>query len=262
MGRQRTFTREKVIPQSMYVAYAELFCPDCIATISETSRVPTEISQTKQSFEFLQIVSPDLDANLKRMLVDVLQEYSKAFKERKNGTLQITVKPRINTGDNLPVKQRAHRVSPAERRIIPDETFDDHLQYLRSVLKCLQDAGLVLNPKCEFGRRQIKILGHLVSEEGFLSEGSIYVSRLITRAEESRQLAKIGTLKAQHRGKTRYDARHRSVSYRTGELVRVFKPVMKVGLSEKLLKRYLGPYRVARKLSDVTHEVEELEPSP
>ncbi|GFR01420.1 transposon Ty3-I Gag-Pol polyprotein [Trichonephila clavata] len=55
------------------------------------------------------------------MLVDVLQEHSEAFKERKNGTPKITVKHRINTGDNLPVKQRAYRVSPAERRIIHDE---------------------------------------------------------------------------------------------------------------------------------------------
>ncbi|GFY57011.1 transposon Ty3-I Gag-Pol polyprotein [Trichonephila inaurata madagascariensis] len=33
-----------------------------------------------------------------------------------------------------------------------------------------------------------------------------YVNRLITRAEESRQLARIRTLEAQHRDKTRYDA--------------------------------------------------------
>ncbi|GFY67695.1 retrovirus-related Pol polyprotein from transposon 17.6 [Trichonephila inaurata madagascariensis] len=55
----------------------------------------------------------------------------------------------------------------------PDEiivfsgTFDDHLQRLRSV----QDAGLVLNPKkCVFGSQQIKILGHLVSEEGIIPD--------------------------------------------------------------------------------------------
>ncbi|GFQ89354.1 retrovirus-related Pol polyprotein from transposon 297 [Trichonephila clavata] len=305
-------SQEKVIPQGMCAAFAELFCHDCIATISETSRVPTEISETKQSSEFLKMVSPDLDANQKRMLVDVLQEHSEAFKERKNGTPKITVKHRINISDNLPIKQRAYRVSPAERRIIHDEvgkmldrviiqpsespwsspvilvrkrdntwrfcvdyrllnritkkdvyllpriddtldslqgskffssmdlssgywqievdeadlektafitpeglyefnvmpfglcnapatfermmdnllrhikwtmclcylddiivfseTFDDHLQRLRSVLKCLQDAGLILNPKCMFGSRQIKILGHLVSEEGIMAD--------------------------------------------------------------------------------------------
>ncbi|GFU50691.1 retrovirus-related Pol polyprotein from transposon 297 [Trichonephila clavipes] len=52
--------------------------------------------------------------------------------------------------------------------IVFSETFDDHLRRLRSVLKCIQDASLVLNPKkCVFGSRQIKILGHLVSEEGY-----------------------------------------------------------------------------------------------
>ncbi|GFS54814.1 retrovirus-related Pol polyprotein from transposon 297 [Trichonephila inaurata madagascariensis] len=489
------------------------------------------------------MISPDLDANQKRMLVDVLQEYSEAFKESKNVTPQITVKHRINTGDNLPVKQRAYRVSSAERHIIHDEvekmldkgiiqpseslwsspvilTLDDHLQRLQILLKCIQDAGLFLNPKkCVFGSQQIKILGHLVSEEGivpdpqeklasnfpapknihgilckknfdpnerkwlpiipkhlyleilqqfhdastaghlgfaktydriwkhffwpglyrsvrryvmhcrecqrrksvpqkppgstkgnkwiivctdylsrfavtkalptaeaeevakFITEEIVlkhgaprtiltdrgkvfesklvtelgqlcsskhikttgyhpqmnglterfnktladmlsmyvdveqtnwdeilpfvtfayntakqettgytpfyllhgreaettldtvfpyiadrseddYMSRLVTRAEESRQLARIRTLEAQHRDKTRYDARHRSVSYRPGELVWIFTPVRKVGLSEKLLKCYFGPYRVVRKLSDVTYEVEELEPSP
>ncbi|GFQ96659.1 retrovirus-related Pol polyprotein from transposon opus [Trichonephila clavata] len=49
------------------------------------------------------------------------------------------------------------------------ETFDDHLQRLRSVLKCIQDAGLVLNSKKGvFGSRQIKILGHLLSQESIM----------------------------------------------------------------------------------------------
>ncbi|GFY71421.1 uncharacterized protein TNIN_484401 [Trichonephila inaurata madagascariensis] len=47
-----------------------------------------------------------------------------------------------------------------------------------------------------------------------------------------------------------------------GELVLVFTPFRKDGLSEKLLRRYFGPYRVVKKLSEVTYEVEELGPSP
>ncbi|GFY62367.1 retrovirus-related Pol polyprotein from transposon 17.6 [Trichonephila inaurata madagascariensis] len=55
--------------------------------------------------------------------------------------------------------------------IVFSQTFDDHLQRLRSVLKCIQDAGLVLNPKkCVFGSRKIKILGHLVSGEGIMPD--------------------------------------------------------------------------------------------
>ncbi|GFY50324.1 transposon Ty3-I Gag-Pol polyprotein [Trichonephila inaurata madagascariensis] len=72
----------------------------------------------------------------------------------------------------------------------------------------------------------------------YISDGSEddHVSRLITRAEESRQLSRIRTLEAQHRDKTRYDARHRSVSYRPGKLVWVFTPVRKFGLSEKVVQ--------------------------
>ncbi|GFY50212.1 transposon Ty3-I Gag-Pol polyprotein [Trichonephila inaurata madagascariensis] len=134
-----------------------------------------------------------------------------------------------------------------DNNIIFSETFDGHLQRLRSVLKCIQDTCLVLNPKkCVFGSRQIEISEHLVSEEDIMpdprkvravqnfpvpknirdlphgrkakttletmfpysADGSDddYVSRLITRAEESRQLARIRTLEALHRDKIRYDA--------------------------------------------------------
>ncbi|GFY55835.1 transposon Ty3-I Gag-Pol polyprotein [Trichonephila inaurata madagascariensis] len=97
----------------------------------------------------------------------------------------------------------------------------------------------------------------------YIADGSEdYVSGLIVRAEESRHLSRIRTLEALHRNKTKYDARHRRVSYLPGELVWVFTPVRKVGLSEKLLKLYFGPCRVVRKISYDIYEVEELEPSP
>ncbi|XP_035223897.1 uncharacterized protein LOC118196544 [Stegodyphus dumicola] len=86
-----------------------------------------------------------------------------------------------------------------------------------------------------------------------------YAQHLITRAEEARQLAKLHILKAQTTDKRRYDERHRPVSYNFGDFVWVFTSVRKVGLSEKLLRRYFGPYRITRQLSDVTYEVESIE---
>ncbi|GBL61171.1 Transposon Ty3-I Gag-Pol polyprotein, partial [Araneus ventricosus] len=86
-----------------------------------------------------------------------------------------------------------------------------------------------------------------------------YVQQLITRAEEARQLAKLHILDAQAVDKRRYDERHRPVNYNVGDLVWVFTPVRKVGLSEKLLRRYFGPYRITRRLSDVTYEVQSIE---
>ncbi|GBO16575.1 hypothetical protein AVEN_16934-1 [Araneus ventricosus] len=73
-----------------------------------------------------------------------------------------------------------------------------------------------------------------------------YVQKLVTRSEEARQLANIHIKDAQPSDKRRYDARHRSVSCKIGDLVWVYTPIRKVGLSEKLLRRYFGPYRITR----------------
>jgi transposase InsO family protein len=87
-----------------------------------------------------------------------------------------------------------------------------------------------------------------------------YVDHLLTKAEEARQLARTRTLIAQDREQERYNTKHRPVTYRPGELVWVFTPVRKVGLSEKLLRRYFGPYKVLRRLSAVNYEVEDFDP--
>ncbi|UYV67976.1 hypothetical protein LAZ67_5002685 [Cordylochernes scorpioides] len=44
--------------------------------------------------------------------------------------------------------------------------------------------------------------------------------------------------------------------YNVGDLVWIFIPIIEVALSEKLMKRYFGPYKITRKLFDVTFEVE------
>ncbi|UYV85104.1 K02A2.6-like [Cordylochernes scorpioides] len=86
-----------------------------------------------------------------------------------------------------------------------------------------------------------------------------YNREIVTRAEETRQLARIHTLRAQEGNKRLYDAKHREVSYQPGDKVWIFIPVRKIGISEKLIKRYFGPYRVTRRISDVTYEVESLD---
>ncbi|GFT34674.1 transposon Ty3-I Gag-Pol polyprotein [Trichonephila clavipes] len=65
-----------------------------------------------------------------------------------------------------------------------------------------------------------------------------YVSRLVTRAEESRQLARIRTLEAQHRDKTRYDARQQSISYRPDELVCFSRLLGKLVMHVLRMERY------------------------
>ncbi|GFS96184.1 transposon Tf2-9 polyprotein [Trichonephila clavipes] len=87
------------------------------------------------------------------------------------------------------------------------------------------------------------------------------ITKIAARAEESRQLARVHTLRAQDKDRRRYDSKHQMVSYAPGYLVWVYTPVRKVDLSEKLLRRYFGPYQVLRRLSAVTYEVEDFDPA-
>ncbi|UYV84587.1 hypothetical protein LAZ67_X002728, partial [Cordylochernes scorpioides] len=89
-----------------------------------------------------------------------------------------------------------------------------------------------------------------------LPEDDDFIQTLGARAEEARKLARIHSMKAQDSNKQRYDAHHRNIIYQPGDLVWIFIPVRKVGYSEKLMRRYFGPYKVTRKISDVTYEVE------
>ena len=41
-----------------------------------------------------------------------------------------------------------------------------HDQHVQTVLQRLQDQGITLNNKCEFSKKQIKFLGHVISEQG------------------------------------------------------------------------------------------------
>ncbi|UYV69417.1 K02A2.6-like, partial [Cordylochernes scorpioides] len=63
-----------------------------------------------------------------------------------------------------------------------------------------------------------------------------YSQKIASRVEETRQLARLETLKAQEKDKARYDSKHEAMDYNVGDLVWIFIPIRKVGLSEKLMK--------------------------
>lgn len=51
--------------------------------------------------------------------------------------------------------------------VVFSQTFEQHLQRLRSVFAAIRTAGLSLKPeKCHFGYNELKFLGHLVSPDG------------------------------------------------------------------------------------------------
>ncbi|GFU89968.1 retrovirus-related Pol polyprotein from transposon 412 [Trichonephila clavipes] len=87
------------------------------------------------------------------------------------------------------------------------------------------------------------------------------ITKIAARAEESRQLARVHTLRAQDKDRRRYDSKHQMVSYAPGDLVWVYTPVRKSRSLRKLLRRYFGPYQVLRRLSAVTYEVQDFDPA-
>ncbi|GFW61704.1 retrovirus-related Pol polyprotein from transposon 412 [Trichonephila clavipes] len=68
------------------------------------------------------------------------------------------------------------------------------------------------------------------------------ITKIAARAEESRQLARVHTLRAQDKDRRRYDSKHQMVSYAPGDLVWVYTPVL-------------------HRLSAVTYEVQDFDPA-
>eukprot|EP00957_Ditylum_brightwellii_P042768 3238630-Ditylum_brightwellii.AAC.1 len=51
--------------------------------------------------------------------------------------------------------------------IFSNATFEDHMQLVGKVLKCLEDNSMKVNPlKCEWGVHETDFLGHWVTPEG------------------------------------------------------------------------------------------------
>lgn len=82
-----------------------------------------------------------------------------------------------------------------------------------------------------------------------------YARDALARADIARQVARDRLCASQLNQKSAYDRRHRDVQYSPGSLVLLWLPSRRVGLSEKLMSRYVGPYRVIRKVTSVTYEI-------
>jgi len=63
------------------------------------------------------------------------------------------------------VLQRCQKFAQAyiDDVVVFSKTWEEHLEHLRAVLTALQQAGLTLKlPKCQFGLKEVKHLGHIV----------------------------------------------------------------------------------------------------
>ncbi|GFU95841.1 transposon Ty3-I Gag-Pol polyprotein [Trichonephila clavipes] len=87
------------------------------------------------------------------------------------------------------------------------------------------------------------------------------ITKIAARAEESRQLARVHTLRAQDKDRRRYDSKHQMVSYAPGDLVWIYTPVRKARSLPKILKKVFRTVSVLRRLSAVTYAVQDFDPA-
>ncbi|UYV60745.1 hypothetical protein LAZ67_1002098, partial [Cordylochernes scorpioides] len=83
-----------------------------------------------------------------------------------------------------------------------------------------------------------------------------YIKHHLDKIDRTRKLVINNTIKTQERIKKNYDKKHMERSYEPGELVAVWTPIRKIGKCEKLLRKYFGPYRILKKLSNVNYLIE------
>lgn len=97
--------------------------------------------------------------------------------------------------------------------------------------------------------------------EGEENEENSSESPLEEVNERAERLRKVHELvsdiqkKYKDRMRQQFDKKHENVEYRIGDLVWCYNPVKKRGLSRKFQARWLGPYTIVDKFSDVTYRV-------
>ena len=82
-----------------------------------------------------------------------------------------------------------------------------------------------------------------------------YALRVINNLAEARKNVTDRMVVVHQRQKIVYDKNRRHTEYEIGDTVLIFKPFRTVGKAEKLLHRWLGPYRVLRQTSPLNYEV-------
>lgn len=108
-----------------------------------------------------------------------------------------------------------------------------------------------------FGREPALPLDTVLPAPVFTSD---YARTAIARADHARQVARARLCSSQVSQKSLYDSRHQARQFTPGSLVLLWSPSRRVGLCEKLLSRYSGPYRILREVTPVTYEIAPLQP--
>lgn len=138
---------------------------------------------------------------------------------------------------------------------IEHKTWDEVLPYVTFAYNTAMQETTQMSPfQLVYGRAVTTMLDAMLPH---LDDSSLHTDTytFLERAEAARQLAKVRIQDQQLRDADRYNRRRHDVHYAPGDRVWVWFPIRRRGLSEKLLHRYFGPYRVVRSLGDLNYEV-------
>ncbi|UYV76515.1 K02A2.6-like [Cordylochernes scorpioides] len=108
-----------------------------------------------------------------------------------------------------------------------------------------------------FGREPMSLLDdENIPTDSNMDDYDEYIENYLDKIARTRQVVINNTGKTQERMKRNYDKKHNEKIYEPGHLVAVWTPVRKIGKCEKLLRKYFGPYRILKKLSNVNYLIE------
>ncbi|UYV76768.1 K02A2.6-like [Cordylochernes scorpioides] len=108
-----------------------------------------------------------------------------------------------------------------------------------------------------FGREPMSLLDdENIPTDSNMDDYDEYIENYLDKIAKTRQVVINNTEKTQERMKRNYDKKHNERIYEPGHLVAVWTPVRKIRKCEKLLRKYFGPYRILKKLSNVNYLIE------
>ncbi|MCO5574223.1 hypothetical protein L7F22_028005 [Adiantum nelumboides] len=132
--------------------------------------------------------------------------------------------------------------------LVHTKTWQEHLLVLHEVLSRIQKYNLQLQfKKCRWGATQLKFLG---SKDALDWYNHLSHSVPLIRSALLRNLQT-----AQGRQKRHHDLQHPQQSYNPGDLVMLYFPLRRPGLSESLMHRWLGPYRITHQIKPTTYQL-------
>jgi transposase InsO family protein len=135
--------------------------------------------------------------------------------------------------------------------------WDDILPFVTYAYNTSVQSSSTFTPfRLVYGREVSSPLDAILNPPGVAID--VESQSFVDLAEQARATARVSIKQAQESQRIRYDTRSSLQTYNVGDHVLVWFPSRRVGLAEKLLRKYFGPYEVVRQSGPVDYVVSTL----